>query len=654
MKFANQVKININGGKIVENNPRNARFLANDEMLYDNTIEDTDIYNEEYIETDDKDIIENNEELTEESSDYDDAILDTEVESIDNDTNEGNNIIIYSNETDEEETLPIASKNITIKLNGNSGSISGQETKEINLTGIAEEWYSDKQLTKKVNSVEEIVENEIEEIYPKYEFPSIDLPSATKDGYIFTGWYTTETGGIKVASENYITTENITLYANFSEETEIEVTGITLNTENQDTRTVPMINMLKNETTTLTATVQPENASNKNYKFYSNNEEVVIDKKELTLKPGDIEKLTATIKPSDVPDKEVEWTSSNPNIVSIDQTGNITAIDNGTATITVTTLSGHYTDECIVVVKPIIKTIELDKNNIILSINETATIEAIITPEDAIDQNIVWSSDNDSIVRVDEYGNITANSSGTATISATSENGIITANCKVIVLKENEHKLTYIVDNDTYEEIYNINQEITLNKDITKKGHKLISWRDNDTSIEYNLDEKIIMGNNDLKLITNFELIIPDINETSDYKVYQNYISNIKSETNIIDLDFNISEDYDIVVFDKDNIKKDNNEIIVTGDKIQILLDEEVLKEYIVIIKGDITGDGKVSLVDFKKIYDYYKGKINLNNYYKEAADIIKETNTKNNKIRIDDIKKIYQYIIGKIDNLEE
>lgn len=60
--------------------------------------------------------------------------------------------------------------------------------------------------------------------------------------------------------------------------------------------------------------------------------------------------LTATVTPADAIDKAVTWASGNPSVVAVDQNGNVTAVGNGSAVITVTTTDGGYTASCTVTV----------------------------------------------------------------------------------------------------------------------------------------------------------------------------------------------------------------------------------------------------------------------------------------------------------------
>ena len=71
------------------------------------------------------------------------------------------------------------------------------------------------------------------------------------------------------------------------------------------------------------------------------------------LKTGESKQLKQTVYPEDATNKEITWTSYNPIVAKVDSTGVITAIAEGTANITVTTVDGGKTATCIVTVKNI-------------------------------------------------------------------------------------------------------------------------------------------------------------------------------------------------------------------------------------------------------------------------------------------------------------
>ena len=82
-------------------------------------------------------------------------------------------------------------------------------------------------------------------------------------------------------------------------------------------------------------------------------ENIELDKNQIELKKGEYNVLIATITPEDTIDsKEIVWTSSNQDIATVDENGNVTAQKNGTATITVETVNGKKAT-CKVTVKSV-------------------------------------------------------------------------------------------------------------------------------------------------------------------------------------------------------------------------------------------------------------------------------------------------------------
>ena len=159
---------------------------------------------------------------------------------------------------------------------------------------------------------------------------------------------------------------------------------------------------------------------------------VTLDKTEATLEVKETVALVATVAPANATNKDVIWTSDNDAIATV-ANGVVTAVAEGTATITVTTVDGALTATCMVTVKPIsVKGIALDKTTLTLRAAQTETLIATITPADAANQNVTWATDNAEVATV-ENGVVTAVAVGTATITVTTEDGNFTATCAVTV-----------------------------------------------------------------------------------------------------------------------------------------------------------------------------------------------------------------------------
>ena len=164
---------------------------------------------------------------------------------------------------------------------------------------------------------------------------------------------------------------------------------------------------------------------------------ITLDSSTLSLIVGDTWQLNADVQPTFALTKELEWTSSNPEIATVSSNGFITATGIGTATITAAAVDGSGVKaECIVSVSGVsVKSIVLSRTSASLKATETVPLTATVTPANASDKSVLWSSKNNEIATVDDNGVITAQSIGETVISATSvSNPEVTADCHITVV----------------------------------------------------------------------------------------------------------------------------------------------------------------------------------------------------------------------------
>ena len=160
-----------------------------------------------------------------------------------------------------------------------------------------------------------------------------------------------------------------------------------------------------------------------------------LNKTSLNLLEGGSETLTATVAPDNATNKSVSWKSSDNGVATVDNSGKVTAVKAGSATITVTTSDGSKIATCSVTVtaKTIPVTgISLDKTTLELMEGAEGTLKATITPSDATNQVVTWSTSDNNIAKVSD-GKVTAVKAGEATITVTTSDGGKTATCKVTV-----------------------------------------------------------------------------------------------------------------------------------------------------------------------------------------------------------------------------
>ena len=135
-------------------------------------------------------------------------------------------------------------------------------------------------------------------------------------------------------------------------------------------------------------------------------------------------KLTVQFSPENVTDKTITWTSSNANIVNVDDSGVLSPLKVGTATITAETKNGIKGTYLITVHIPI-TSIKMNKTSLDLHAGETTTLVVTYTPSNATNKHVVWTSSNSSVATVDNTGKVKGIATGTAIITATTGNGIV-------------------------------------------------------------------------------------------------------------------------------------------------------------------------------------------------------------------------------------
>lgn len=165
-------------------------------------------------------------------------------------------------------------------------------------------------------------------------------------------------------------------------------------------------------------------------------ERVSLDYSYIELIMGESFVLNASILPSYAKNKDVVWSSSNPQIATVDQSGLVTAIKEGTADISVTSIDTGITAKCTISVKlRHVTAITLSNTNLLLFLRQKTQLTATIKPDNANNKNTQWSSSNSSVATVDQSGLVTAVSEGIATISVTALDNGMTASCSVTVSK---------------------------------------------------------------------------------------------------------------------------------------------------------------------------------------------------------------------------
>ena len=299
----------------------------------------------------------------------------------------------------------------------------------------------------------------------------------------------------------------------------VSVTGVTLN------KTSTSIQV--GGTETLTATVSPKDAANKKVTWKSSNAAIAsvdangkvtgvkageatitvttedggktatckvtvsdkeikvtgvkLNKSETSLLVGGNETLTATVLPEGATNQNVTWKSDKPEIATVDANGKVTAVKVGEATITVTTEDGGKTATCKVTVKPNLVS-EITLAALAIYVGESKAVTATVKPDDATNKALTWTSSDETVATVDATGKVTGKKIGTATITATAQDGSgVSGSCTVTVLSHVK-KVTVTPANLTLGQ----NKSYTLKATVEVFGSGTdtgVTWTSSDTTI---------------------------------------------------------------------------------------------------------------------------------------------------------------------------
>jgi len=166
---------------------------------------------------------------------------------------------------------------------------------------------------------------------------------------------------------------------------------------------------------------------------------VSLDKTTADIAKGATLKLIATIAPANATNKNRSWSSDNEAVATVSDSGVVTAVGEGTATITVTTEDGGKTATCAVTVTDntiAVTGVSLNKASASIVIGDSLKLIAEIAPSNATDLSRTWSSSNTEVATVSPEGVVSALKAGTTTIMVSAANGEFTATCIVTVTEK--------------------------------------------------------------------------------------------------------------------------------------------------------------------------------------------------------------------------
>lgn len=261
-----------------------------------------------------------------------------------------------------------------------------------------------------------------------------------------------------------------------------------------------------------------------------------------------------------------------------------------------------------------ISRLTINAKNTTINKGETITADVQILPEEAINNTVIFESSDNTVIIVDDKGNITGVGGGSATVTVKSENGSVSNSINIIVYSP----ITEIyIDSEsvTVQE----GNEFKLNAIIAPDdaSNKNIIWDSSDTSIatidsfgkivgiapglvtitatsEDNGKQKSII----ITIIEKVEEGLIVLNES--LTVNESLLSGIDiKNNNVSNLKDKITTDFNIQIYNSNGTILSDTDRIGTGSKVVFRNDNDVVvNQYNVIVYGDVNGDGKINSVD--------------------------------------------------------
>lgn len=319
-------------------------------------------------------------------------------------------------------------------------------------------------------------------------------------------------------------------------------------------------------------------------------------------------------------------------------------------------ISSNYVD---IYKQPEIEKIEINFTDKVILKGEKKKLNIKIYPEEAKNNKVSYISSNPEIITVDDEGYMQAIRSGKSKI----------------IVKSNENNVSSEIDLEVYSKVTDISldqSKIYLTKDNTFKINAFIAPDDaNNKNIIYeslnndiakvdtlgnitgvNIGETTIIAKSEENPNIRKEVLVIVVRKLEDNEI--EFLKPLKTDGfEISGVNFRENTIFEIKQLIKTNLELeflnnkgevlDENEKIGTGSIIKVKEDDKLLREYKIILYGDITGDGKINSTDLLVLQRYILELDKLDDIYLKAGNI----NKNGKKPTSVDLLLIQRHILG-------
>lgn len=370
-------------------------------------------------------------------------------------------------------------------------------------------------------------------------------------------------------------------------------------------------------------------------------ESVTMSESKLTIKMGATAQLKATVYPEDAEIATVIWSSSDSNVATVDQSGNVAALHEGTCIISAKSNDGtNLMATCNITVEYAevpAASLSLDKDNAEIQVGSSIKLTSTVLPVNATRIEVLWNSTDNNVALVDSKGTVIGIGEGVAKIIAQiNGNEAVADTCVVTILPRP------VSDNDLAIATVNCyqNSNITLPVAMTNKND--ISAFQCDIVLPEGITLNKADGNYDIQLgsrAPKSHSIVAALQPDGSIRIVSYSSLNEKYKGNTGDLfilNLNVGSVSGSQTVMIKNLKfSDNKSVEYSAADLSGNINVEALT------KGDSNGDGKVSIADITNSVNYLLGVV-PENFKLGAADI-----NNDGLVTIGDITKAISILLG-------
>ncbi|MCR4801545.1 MAG: Ig-like domain-containing protein [Lachnospiraceae bacterium] len=208
---------------------------------------------------------------------------------------------------------------------------------------------------------------------------------------------------------------------------------------------------------------------------------IALSRDTLELVKGDTFTMNVTFTPEQTTNKQMNWSSDNALIASVSSKGKIKGLKGGTTIIRAVSEDGNYKAECVVYVIEEVSKMKLNHSSYNLPVGKSFMLTAKVTSNSASNKKVKWTSSNSRIASVSSSGQVFGKKIGTCKITAkTTDGSIISKSCTVRVIK----RATGIQINKVYlKVIEGHSKKIKAKVTPSNATIKNLSWSSSDETI---------------------------------------------------------------------------------------------------------------------------------------------------------------------------